>query len=259
MLASPIVLYDYPQIAPESAGDLFDGTEIDEILALRILTLTDEEKREARESDERARRDSRPDREPSAGALGAAARRRARAAKSDGGDAMNEWEWRLLEERPPVDRVAARRRRAEAGRRGCGCARGRAAATPWTCSSPGRPRSSKRSSRTTKATSTWRWCSTTTRGGIFGFLRQPGHRFFYTPDGGRAAVATPNARAERPSSPSAASIANAVDSDCRHRQHLPRRRRLRRRGGAAAPCDASCRPECAWWTTASAASISRTR
>ncbi len=55
MLASPIILYDHPQIAPESAGDLFDGTEIDEILALRILTMTDEEKREARESDERAR------------------------------------------------------------------------------------------------------------------------------------------------------------------------------------------------------------
>ena len=44
MLSSPIILYDYPQIAPESPGDLFDGTEIDEILALRILTLTDEEK-----------------------------------------------------------------------------------------------------------------------------------------------------------------------------------------------------------------------
>jgi hypothetical protein len=55
MLSSPIILYDYPQIAPESAGDLFDGTEIDEILALRILTLTDEEKREIRQSDDRAR------------------------------------------------------------------------------------------------------------------------------------------------------------------------------------------------------------
>ena len=55
MLASPIILYDYPQIAPESPGDLFDGTEIDEILALRILTMTNEEKREARDSDERAR------------------------------------------------------------------------------------------------------------------------------------------------------------------------------------------------------------
>ncbi len=55
VLASPIILYDYPQIAPESVGDLFDGTEIDEILSLRIMTLTDEEKREIRESDERAR------------------------------------------------------------------------------------------------------------------------------------------------------------------------------------------------------------
>jgi hypothetical protein len=55
MLSSPIILYDHPQIAPESVGDLFDGTEIDEILTLRILTLTDDEKREMRESDERAR------------------------------------------------------------------------------------------------------------------------------------------------------------------------------------------------------------
>jgi hydrogenase maturation protease len=55
LLASPIILYDYPQIAPESAGDLFDGTEIDEILSLRIMTLTDEEKQEIRNSDQRAR------------------------------------------------------------------------------------------------------------------------------------------------------------------------------------------------------------
>jgi hypothetical protein len=56
MLASPIILYDYPRIAPESAGALFDGTEIDEILTLRIMTLTDEEKREVSQGDERARR-----------------------------------------------------------------------------------------------------------------------------------------------------------------------------------------------------------
>jgi hydrogenase maturation protease len=55
VLSSPIILYDYPQVAPESAGDLYDGTEIDEILALRILTLTDEEKREMRGADARAR------------------------------------------------------------------------------------------------------------------------------------------------------------------------------------------------------------
>lgn len=55
MLASPIILYDYPQIAPESPGDLCDGTEIDEILALRILTMTDQEKAEIRGGDARAR------------------------------------------------------------------------------------------------------------------------------------------------------------------------------------------------------------
>jgi hypothetical protein len=55
MLSSPIILYDYPQVAPESPGDLFDGTEIDEILALRILTLTEDEKHEMRGSDERSR------------------------------------------------------------------------------------------------------------------------------------------------------------------------------------------------------------
>jgi hydrogenase maturation protease len=56
VLASPIILYDYPSIAPESPGDLFDGTEIDEILTLRVLTMTDQEKEEARSTDERARR-----------------------------------------------------------------------------------------------------------------------------------------------------------------------------------------------------------
>jgi hydrogenase maturation protease len=54
MISSPIILYDYPQIAPESPGALFDGTEIDEILSLRIMTLTDEEKEQMRQ-DERAR------------------------------------------------------------------------------------------------------------------------------------------------------------------------------------------------------------
>jgi hypothetical protein len=55
MLCTPIILYDHPAVAPESRGDLFDGTEIDEILSLRVLTLTDDEKREMMETDERAR------------------------------------------------------------------------------------------------------------------------------------------------------------------------------------------------------------
>jgi hypothetical protein len=55
MLSSPIILYDYPEVAQESPGDFCDGTEIDELLTLRIMTLTDEEKREACAADERAR------------------------------------------------------------------------------------------------------------------------------------------------------------------------------------------------------------
>ncbi|MGH8905318.1 MAG: hypothetical protein ACRD0K_02075 [Egibacteraceae bacterium] len=55
VLSSPIILYDYPQIAPESPGDLCDSLEIDEILTLRTMTLTDAEKREARATDPRAR------------------------------------------------------------------------------------------------------------------------------------------------------------------------------------------------------------
>jgi hypothetical protein len=54
VLASPIILYDFPSIAPESPGDLHDGLEIDEILSLRTMALTDEEKREARATDPRA-------------------------------------------------------------------------------------------------------------------------------------------------------------------------------------------------------------
>jgi hypothetical protein len=56
MISSPIILYDYPKIAPESPGDLFDAGEIDEILTLRIMTMTDEEKREMRSVDAQARR-----------------------------------------------------------------------------------------------------------------------------------------------------------------------------------------------------------
>jgi hypothetical protein len=55
MLASPIILEDYPRVAPESPGDLFDGGEIDQMLVLNILSLTDEEKEEMRASDPKAR------------------------------------------------------------------------------------------------------------------------------------------------------------------------------------------------------------
>jgi hypothetical protein len=55
LLSSPIILEDHPRIAPESPGDLFDGGEIDGLLTLNILSLTDEEKAEMRDSDPRTR------------------------------------------------------------------------------------------------------------------------------------------------------------------------------------------------------------
>lgn len=55
LLGSPIILYDYPEIAAESPGALYDSLEIDEILTLRVMTMTDEEKAEARATDPRAR------------------------------------------------------------------------------------------------------------------------------------------------------------------------------------------------------------
>ncbi|MGH7598852.1 MAG: hypothetical protein ACREOI_21060 [bacterium] len=45
MLSSPIILYDHPQMAPQSTGDLFDSTEIEEALLLHVAALSDEEKR----------------------------------------------------------------------------------------------------------------------------------------------------------------------------------------------------------------------
>ncbi|MFI6697671.1 hypothetical protein ACIBJC_01635 [Streptomyces sp. NPDC050509] len=55
VLGAPIILYDHPEIAEQSAGALFDSTEIDEILTLRVMTMTEREKAEARATDPRAR------------------------------------------------------------------------------------------------------------------------------------------------------------------------------------------------------------
>lgn len=55
LLASPIILYDYPEVAPESPGNFFDGAEIDEMLMLRVMTMTPEEQREMHALDDQAR------------------------------------------------------------------------------------------------------------------------------------------------------------------------------------------------------------
>lgn len=54
VLASPVILYDQPEIAPESNATFFDGLEIDEMLILRVMTMTDDEKAEARATDPRS-------------------------------------------------------------------------------------------------------------------------------------------------------------------------------------------------------------
>jgi hypothetical protein len=54
LLVSPIILYDHPEIAEQSETALYDCTEIDEILTLRVMTMTDQEKAQARATDPRA-------------------------------------------------------------------------------------------------------------------------------------------------------------------------------------------------------------
>ncbi|HEY4440762.1 MAG TPA: hypothetical protein VGN14_09910 [Candidatus Elarobacter sp.] len=55
MLSSPIILYDFPAVAAQTDVEQFDGTEIDELLTLSVLSLPDAERDEARATDPRAR------------------------------------------------------------------------------------------------------------------------------------------------------------------------------------------------------------
>ncbi|MGZ3575073.1 MAG: hypothetical protein ACXVA3_07290 [Vulcanimicrobiaceae bacterium] len=55
VLSSPIILYDFPAVAEQTTGNAFDGTEIDELLNLSVLSLSDAERREARATDPAAR------------------------------------------------------------------------------------------------------------------------------------------------------------------------------------------------------------
>jgi hypothetical protein len=51
MLGAAIVLPDHPQIAPESRGNLFDNTEIEEALVLHVQALSDGERAQIAEQD----------------------------------------------------------------------------------------------------------------------------------------------------------------------------------------------------------------
>ena len=55
VLSSPIILYDFPAVAPQSEGDTFDATEVDELMMLSVLSLSDDERDEAKATDPRAR------------------------------------------------------------------------------------------------------------------------------------------------------------------------------------------------------------
>jgi hypothetical protein len=51
VLGTTIVLPDHPQLAPESRGNLFDGTEIEEALLLHVQALSDDERAEIERAD----------------------------------------------------------------------------------------------------------------------------------------------------------------------------------------------------------------
>jgi len=55
VLSSPIILYDFPAVGAQTDTDAFDATEIDELLTLSVLSLSDDERAEARATDPRAR------------------------------------------------------------------------------------------------------------------------------------------------------------------------------------------------------------
>jgi hypothetical protein len=55
MLSSPIILYDYPQAAPESSDESADAAGIDPSAALNVLTMTEDEQERVSEADSRTR------------------------------------------------------------------------------------------------------------------------------------------------------------------------------------------------------------
>ena len=67
VLGAAIILPDHPQLAPESRGDLFDATEIEEALLLHVLALSDDERDEIAAAGPGGARDDRARRRGDAG------------------------------------------------------------------------------------------------------------------------------------------------------------------------------------------------
>ena len=213
LLSSPIILYDYPQIAPESAGDLFDGTEIDEILSLRIMTLTDDEKREMSQSDERARdmlerTETMPVEQLMKlhGVL-----RGLRPLKEEA--PMNEWEWQLLEDKTALDHLEIAGVEVRTGTRVR--LRPRKGGDVMDIALAGQIATIECIEQDYEGKQHVCVVLDNDPGKDMGMLRQPGHRFFF------------DAEEVEPLSPEEFPPTSAVQKPthphCRHRQHLPRR------------------------------------
>ena len=176
LLSSPIILEDHPRIAPESPGDLFDGGEIDQLLVLNILGLTDEEKAEMRASDPRAARDPRAHARRSRPRSSCACTARSASPVMSGPELLGASSSAPARTRSRSTASSVRRAqpRAPAPARGRRRLRPRArrAHRAW----------SRASSRTWRATCSWRSSVDDDPGRDLGERRQPGHRFFFAPD-----------------------------------------------------------------------------
>ena len=181
MLASPIILYDYPQVAAESPGDLFDGTEIDEILALRVLTMTDDEKREARDVGRARAARSSTGPTPSRRNTGRGCTARCADCERCGGRPDERVGVAAARGADAVGSRARSRRRTDRRQPGAAAPAARAA-TPWTSSWPGRTAVIEAIEQDYEGAFHVALVFDDDPGRDFGFLRQPGHRFFYAPD-----------------------------------------------------------------------------
>ncbi len=167
-------------MAPESPGDLFDGAEIDEILSLRILTLTDDEKSAMRRSDDRARtileRTEALPPEHFMKLHGALRGLRPR----NGGGVMNEWEWQLLEDKTPLDslRVGGVELRAGDTVR----LRPRAGGDVFDLALAGKTAMIESIEQDYEGKAHLAVVLDDDPGRDLGMLRQPGHRFFFAPE-----------------------------------------------------------------------------
>lgn len=56
VLSAPIILYDFPETAENSFDNFFDGLEIDELMVMNLLALTDKEKEEIKNTDAKTRK-----------------------------------------------------------------------------------------------------------------------------------------------------------------------------------------------------------